>query len=142
MTIAFAVSSARPRSSSVMLLRVGTLEGCWGPPPVPARGEGSRLTVGVGVGVAAAVVDAAVVLSVALGVAVTSVRVGVRPAVVVAGAGVVELGVGVLVAVEVPLVMRVPPGAELSVLAEQPVASSARAAAVAVILRVMERGFL
>ena len=140
MTIAFAVSSARPRSSSVMLLRVGTLEGCWGPPPVPARGEGSRLTVGVGV--AAAVVDAAVVLSVALGEAVTSVTVGVRPAVVVAGAGVVELGVGVLVAVEVPLVMRVPPGAELSVLAEQPVASSARAAAVAVILRVMERGFL
>ena len=140
MTIAFAVSIARPRSSSVMLLRVGTLEGCWGPPPVPARGEGSRLTVGVGV--AAAVVDAAVVLSVALGEAVTSVTVGVRPAVVVAGAGVVELGVGVLVAVEVPLVMRVPPGAELSVLAEQPVASSARAAAVAVILRVMERGFL
>ena len=124
-----------------MLLRVGTLEGCWGPPPVPARGEGSRLTVGVGV--AAAMVDAAVVLASALGEAVTSATVGVRPAVVVAGAGVVVgLGVGVLVAVEVPPVMRVPPGAELSVLAEQPVASSARAAAVAVILRVMERGFL
>ena len=85
-------------------------------------------------------VDAAVVLAVALGEAVTSVTVGVRPAVVVAGAGVVE--VGVLVAVEVPPVMRVPPGAELSVLAEQPVASRARTAAAAVILRVMERGFL
>jgi len=121
-----------------MLLRVGTLEGCWGPPPVPARGEGSRLTVGV----AAAVVDAAVMLASALGEAVISVTVGVRPAVVVAGAGVVELGVGVLVAVEVPPVMRVPPGAELSVLAEQPVASRASTAAAAVILRVMERGFL
>ena len=138
MTIAFAASRARPRSSSVMLLRVGTLEGCWGPPPVPARGEGSRLTVGVGV--AAAVVDAAVVLASALGEAVTSVTVGVRPAVVVAGAGVA--GVGVLVAVDVPPVMRVPPGAELSVLAEQPVASRASTAAAAVILRVMERGFL
>ena len=125
-----------------MLLRVGTLEGCWGPPPVPARGEGSRLTVGVGV--AAAMVDAAVVLASALGEAVTSATVGVRPAVVVAGAGVVELGVGVgvLVTVEAPPVMRVPPGVELSVLAEQPVASSARTAATAVILRVMERGFL
>ena len=83
------------------------------------------------------------VLAVALGEAVTSVTVGVRPAVVVAGAGVVVgLGVGVLVAVEVPPVMRVPLGAELSVLAEQPVASRARTAAAAVILRVMERGFL
>jgi len=87
-------------------------------------------------------VDAVVVLASALGEAVTSATVGVRPAVVVAGAGVVELGVGVLVAAEAPPVMRVPPGAELSVLAEQPVASRARTAAVAVILRVMERGFL
>ena len=52
------------------------------------------------------------------------------------------LSVELLVAVEVPPVMRVPPGAELSVLAEQPVASRARTAAAAVILRVMERGFL
>ena len=86
-------------------------------------------------------VDAAVVLASALGEAVTSATVGVRPAVVVAGV-VVGLGVGVLVAVEAPPVMRVPPGAELSVLAEQPVASRASTAAVAVILRVMERGFL
>ena len=80
-------------------------------------------------------VDAAVVLAVALGEAVPSVTGGVRPAVVVAGAG-VAVGLGVGVAVEVP------PGAELSVLAEQPVASRARTAAAAVILRVMERGFL
>ena len=85
-------------------------------------------------------VDATVVLAVALGEAVTSATVGVRPAVVVAGAGVVE--VGVLMAVEAPPVMRVPPGAELSVLAEQPVASRASTAAAAVILRVMERDFL
>ena len=56
--------------------------------------------------------------------------------------GVEGVGGGVLVAVEVPPVMRVPPGAELSVLAEQPVASRASTAAAAVILRVMERGFL
>ena len=97
-----------------MVLRVGTLEGCWRPPPVPARGEGSRLTVGVAV------------------VGFTSVTVGVCVAVLGAGAGaVVVLGVA-----------GEPVGAVLSVDAEQPVASRARVAVSAVSLRVMVLPFL